>query len=200
MSWSFKQVKDKMVNKQKQVISKKKDNDNKTKCMVVVPYVEGLSQTAERIFKKHGVATAMKPNTTLRKLLVHPKDKQDLLSTTDRIYEIPCKTCKYTYIGETDRRFGTRLSEHQKETKHVESSKQNYTCASRKQSQSELSKSAIADHAVQYNHVIDWAHAKILDKECNASIWRICESMWIRRRGPQDMNRDEGGTFLKTRL
>ena len=45
-----------MVNKQKQVISKKKDNDNKTKCMVnvVVPCVGGLSQKAERIFKKHG--------------------------------------------------------------------------------------------------------------------------------------------------
>ena len=37
----------------------------------------------------------------------------------------------------------------------MESSKQNYTRASRKQSQSELSKSAIADHEVQYNHVID---------------------------------------------
>ena len=61
-----------MVNKQKQVISKKKDNDNKTKCMVVVPYVEGLPQKAERIFKKHGVATAMKPNT-FANLLFIPK-------------------------------------------------------------------------------------------------------------------------------
>ena len=78
----------------------------------------------------------------------------------------------------------------------VESSKQNYTRASRKQSQSEPSKSAIADHAVQYNHVIDWDNAKILSKECNTSIRRINESMWIRRRGPQAMNRDEGSHFL----
>ena len=92
-SWTLKQVKDKVVNKQ---ISKKKDNDNKTKCLVVIPYVEGLSQKAKRIFKKHGVTTATKPNTTLRKLLVYPKDKWDLLSTTDYIYEIPCKKCKYT--------------------------------------------------------------------------------------------------------
>ena len=67
-------------------------------------------------------------------------------------------------LGETGRRFGTCLSEHQKETKRVESSKQNYTRASRKQSQSELSKFAIADHAVQYNHVIDWDNAKIVGK------------------------------------
>ena len=52
------------------------------------------------------------------------------------------QNCKYTYIGEIGRRFDTRLSEHQKETKRVESKKQNYmyTRASRKRSQSELSR------------------------------------------------------------
>ena len=51
--------------------------------MVVIPYMEGLSQKARRIFKKHGVATSMKPNTTLLKFFVHPKDKRDLPSTTE---------------------------------------------------------------------------------------------------------------------
>ena len=37
---------------------------------------------------------------------------------------------------------------------------------------------------------------KSLVKECNASIRRILESMLIRRRGPQAMNRDEGANFL----
>ena len=78
----------------------------------------------------------------------------------------------------------------------MESSKQNYNRASRKQSQSELSKSALANHTVQYNHVIDWDNAKILGKGCNASIRRICESMWVRRRGPQAMDRDEGAHFV----
>ena len=78
----------------------------------------------------------------------------------------------------------------------MESSKQNYTRASRKQSQSELSKSAIADHTVRYNHGIDWDNAKILGKECITSIGRIRESMWTRRRGPQAMNRDEWAHFL----
>ena len=60
----------------------------------------------------------------------------------------------------------------------------------------ELSKSAIADHAVQYNHVIDWNKAKIPGKECNTNIRRIRESMWIRRKGPQAMKREEGAHFL----
>ena len=94
------------------------------------------------------------------------------------------QNCKYTYIGEIGRRFDTRLSEHQKETKRVESKKQNYTCASRKRSQSELSKSAIVDHAVQNNHVINWDNAKIIGKECNTSIRRT----------------ETRGTFLKSHL
>ena len=77
-----------------------------------------------------------------------------------------------------------------------ESSTQKYTRAARKQSQSEQSKSAIPDHAVLNNHVIDWENAKILEKECNASIRKIRESMWIRRIGPQAMNRDKGAHFF----
>ena len=64
---------------------------------------------------------------------------------------------------------------------------------------------AIAEWTIQICHrrscgtkqpyVIDWDNAKILGKECNTSIRKICESMWIIRRGPQAMNRDEGAHF-----
>ena len=37
-----------------------------------------------------------------------------------------------------------------------------YTRQSKKQSESEQSKSAVADHAVQNNHVINWDDAKAL--------------------------------------
>ena len=51
-------------------------------------------------------------------------------------------------------------------------------------------------YAVQNNY--DWDNAKILgkDQECNASIKKIRESMWISRRGPQAMNRDKGAHLL----
>ncbi|XP_072051908.1 uncharacterized protein [Amphiura filiformis] len=129
-SWSFKQVKEKMANKQVKPKTKK-DSDNKTKGLVVVPYVEGLSQKANRIFRKHGIATAMKPNNTLRKILVHPKDKIDPRNTTDCVYEIPCTNCNHSYVGETGRKFETRLNEHQKETARVSKNKQNFTPSSK---------------------------------------------------------------------
>ena len=129
-------------------------------------------------------------------MLVHPKDKRDPLTTRDCVYEIPCANCDHSYIGETGRRFSTRLNDHKKDTQKLEASKQNFTRQARKESQSEQSKSAVADHAVQNNHVINWQDAKVLCKECNVRSRHIRESIWIRTRAPNTMNRDEGAHFL----
>ncbi len=53
----------------------KKDNTEKGKGLVIVPYVERLTETVTHIFRRHGIATAVRPHSTLRKILVHPKDK-----------------------------------------------------------------------------------------------------------------------------
>ena len=45
------------------------------KCVIVLPYTQGVSEKLSRIYKKHDVALVSKPATTLRKLLVNPKDK-----------------------------------------------------------------------------------------------------------------------------
>ncbi|KAK2157858.1 hypothetical protein NP493_1847g00032 [Ridgeia piscesae] len=54
---------------------------------VDIPYVEGVSERVHRVMKKYGVATAVRPHTTLRRLLVHPQDKVELAeedhATTD---------------------------------------------------------------------------------------------------------------------
>jgi len=45
--------------------------------MVVIPYVENVSEAVARITRKHNVPVAMKPYKTLKSVLVHPKDKQE---------------------------------------------------------------------------------------------------------------------------
>ncbi|XP_072017464.1 uncharacterized protein [Amphiura filiformis] len=112
--WTFNHVKRKMECKQAKKQSKNKNSTERSKGLVIIPYVEKMTETATRIFRKHGIATAVRPHTTLRKMLVHPKDKRDPMSTTDCIYEIPCANCDNTYVGETGRRFETRLKEHKK--------------------------------------------------------------------------------------
>ena len=57
----------------------------------------------------------MRPHTTLRRLLVHPKDKVELEEQGELVYQIPCKNCGAKYIGETGRLLKTRLVEHRKD-------------------------------------------------------------------------------------
>ena len=50
-----------------------KKEGEKSQGLVVIPYIEGLSERLSRVFKKHNFSTAMKPYITLRRMLVHPK-------------------------------------------------------------------------------------------------------------------------------
>ena len=69
------------------------------------------------------------------------------------------------------------------------------TRASRKASQSTVHKSAITDHVVDNNHVIDWEGAQIVGRECNKYKRWIKEAISIRKAGCT-MNRDEGQYHL----
>ena len=60
----------------KQTTSKKVDNTNKSIGMVVIPYVQGLSERVARVYKSYGITTALKPHNTPRKDLVHPEGKR----------------------------------------------------------------------------------------------------------------------------
>ena len=170
-----------------------KKQEQKSKCMVVIPYVKGTTEALERIFRKHNVATAVKPKTTPRNLLVHPKDKLEDSSKTDCIYRIPCKSCDKVYIGETGRTFHTRLEEHKKEA--LNSKAVRYTRANKKEAEREENKSAVTDHINRNNCVIDWEGARVIDREDNRRTRWIKEAVWIRKSAPT-MNRDEGGYKL----
>uniref|UniRef100_A0A8C6VS49 peptide-methionine (R)-S-oxide reductase n=1 Tax=Nothobranchius furzeri TaxID=105023 RepID=A0A8C6VS49_NOTFU len=65
--------------------------------------------------KKHNINIPTKPYTTVRNSLVHPKDKIPAGLKCGVVYEIPCKLCNKTCIGETGRQLNTRTIEHRKE-------------------------------------------------------------------------------------
>ena len=126
--------------------------------MVVVPYVKGLSEASAKILKSHSIATANHPHRTLRNFVVHPKDKVRDEEKTELIYCVPCNDCSSSYVGETGRKIGLRIKEHKKEVDSFTAGTQ--TRASRARESSVTHKSAITDHAVEENHVIDWDKAK----------------------------------------
>ena len=139
--------------------------------LVVIPYVEKISEAVTRIMRKHNVPCTMRPCKTLRNILVHPKDKETE-QTSECVYKVPCTSCEKIYVGETGRKLGIRLQEHRME---VESkTKRAFTRSQRSSTSAEFKRSALTDHAVQENHVINWADASVIDRESDRSV------RWIR--------------------
>ena len=192
--WALDRVKQQMSDKHQQPKTTKKTNETPSRGMVVIPYVEGVAEKLNRAFRKHNIFTAMRPTNTLKSILVHPKDKRDLNQISDAVYDIPCKTCDMSYIGETGHLFGTCLKEHQKDSEKISDIK--FTRANRKASTSEQHKSAITDHIAQENHIIDWEGATILDRDSNSTTRKIREAIHIRKRGVNAINCDDGSMFL----
>ena len=75
------------------------------------------------------------------------------------IYEVSCNGCELTYVGETNRAFGTRLEEHRRKAEK-KMGNQNFTRSKRKESKSQNNNSAISDHAARANHIIGWENSK----------------------------------------
>ena len=77
--WTIKRVEENLRNKEenKGKGNNRKESSEKNKGMVVLPYVRGVSEELARIYKKRQITSAVKPHSTLRTILVHPKDKTD---------------------------------------------------------------------------------------------------------------------------
>ena len=63
------------------------------------------------ILKVYRISTAMKLNTTLRNILVHPKDRIRDDEKSELIYQVPYMSCDRVYIGETGKLLGTKKKE-----------------------------------------------------------------------------------------
>ena len=80
-SWTISKVKQQMKDKSKSKGKKKDTDKEKGNGMVVIPYIQGVSERIQRLFKKHNIAPAMRPYNTLKNNLVHPKDKRETAQT-----------------------------------------------------------------------------------------------------------------------
>ncbi|KAK7915480.1 hypothetical protein WMY93_011241 [Mugilogobius chulae] len=173
---------------------KKKDATTDNKDTITLPYIRGLTERIQRAMKKHNIHTAVKPYRNIRQLLVHPKDRIENHQKCNVIYEIPCKSCKKTYIGETGRAFTVRKHEHKKECEKETAGR--LTRTEHQRAQQDNLKSAISDHCKRNNHVMDWDKSRIINQESNKYKRWIKEAIEIRKRGADTMNRDEGSFQL----
>ena len=82
----------------------------------LVPYMKGLSETCKNICRRHGIDLHFKGNNTIRQLLVHPKDNDDILKKEWGDIQVQCDRwdCGVEVIGESGRKFAERFREHLK--------------------------------------------------------------------------------------
>ena len=73
-----------------------------------------MSESCKNICRKHGIEMHFKGGSTIKDLLVHPKDKDTILQKSGVIYRYICGrvNCEEEYIGESGRTFAKRLREH----------------------------------------------------------------------------------------
>ena len=90
------------------------NNTNTKKPYIVVPYIKGMGESWKNICRKHGVEAYSKGGSTIKDLLVHPKDKDTILQKCGVIYRYRCGRvdCEEEYIGESGRTFGEMFREH----------------------------------------------------------------------------------------
>ena len=100
--------------------------------------------------RNYHVSTSYKPHTTLRRLLVHPKDKIAKDEKCEVVYKIPCHNCDKSYIGETGRQFQVRREEHVSDIDGHDSGVR--TRSERVSTSGIHHKSAMTDHATELNH------------------------------------------------
>ena len=112
----------------------------------VLPYIKGITEPITRILKKHNIRVSNKPVKTLQQEFPSPKDRPEAHKTNDVVYQIKCKDCTWSYIGETSRCYETRRKE------HIRNVKTYAPCSN------------ISKHASCNDHNIDFEDGRIIDK------------------------------------
>ena len=92
---------------------------------VVIPYIKGLSEQNRHTLAKYRVSIFFKGTSTIKSLLMHPKDPIPDAHKTDIIYhwKCPADNCTAEYIGETNRSLKERVSDHRSQTTSAISTK-----------------------------------------------------------------------------
>ena len=92
-------------------------NEVKTKGHIVIPYTQGLCESIKKICGRYGIQTHIKGGSTIKNLLVSPKDKDSMVNQSNAIcwYQCGDLSCDDEYMGETSRTFDERYKEHLKD-------------------------------------------------------------------------------------
>ena len=171
-AWALNRIKIKSRNP-----TKKKNNSNQNKPgtdttqkpHIIVPYHRGLSESFKKVCSNHGLQVYFKGGTTIKNLLMAPKDQDPMKKRSGVIYRYKCNRveCDDEYIGESSGTFGERFKEHLK------------------------APSPIFDHYKTTGHQVSIENFSIVGREEQNLMRAIKEALYIRVNNPS-LNRNIG--------
>ena len=106
----------------------------------------GMSEDIRRVCRKFNIRVVFKSGRTLRSTLTKITNALPLGKQSNVVYRISC-SCGQVYIRETKRTLETRLKEHRDACER-----------------GMMEKSAVAEHAWENHHPIDWEETTVLDR------------------------------------
>ena len=142
-----------------------------------IPYIQGTSEKVRRVLNETGVKVAMKPVHTIGRILPSPKDPLTLEEKSCLVYQVPCFNCDFVYIEQSKRNLKSRLTEHKLAIKNQEPEK-----------------SALCEHSVKFDHLIDWNDSKVLKTEAHC-LKRLTSEAWFINSHPHVINRSDGDSL-----
>ena len=119
----------------------------------------------------------MRPVRIIGQILPSPKDPHNSEEKSCIVYQVPCSDCNFVYIGQTKRDLKLRSAEHKLAIKNQEPEK-----------------SALCEHYMRFDHLIDWINSKILKIEARYSK-RLTSEAWFINSHPHVMNRSDGDSL-----
>ena len=153
---------------------RKERDDQRPRTTLTLPYINGLSEAVRWILAPLDIQVMFRPLSTLRHMLVHPRDLVPMEEQKGVVYCVPCKGCSKKYIGLTGRSLKHQLAEHRRALK-----------------KGDVAISALAEHALETGHPVDLSKAEVIDYHPFTTNRCLLES-WHIQHTTDTLNRERG--------
>lgn len=128
---------------------------------LILPFYSAIQNNIKQIASRFDCAIINKNTKKLNYLIGLGKDKLENLEKNNIVYQIDCKNCDASYIGQSLRKLRFRVNEHRRAV-----NKKNIS-------------SALAKHVLETGHSINFKKPKILDSENNLQLRLFSEMLNI---------------------
>ncbi|BHF75758.1 hypothetical protein SprV_0501885500 [Sparganum proliferum] len=143
-------------------------NRTDTNSWRALPYGKNVSEAVGRLLAPLRVGVAHRPEATIRRLVMKPKDPLTRQETSGVVYRIWCSCAESNYVEETGRQLRTRMAEHAAAVRRNDASSQ------------------VAAHSTRLGHTFKFDEAEILARGDNRVSRELLESWFT---GPQSINK-----------